>query len=257
MYSQTLPNLSLCPPWWIPPPPPVTASWGPPRWIPTRLPRRASPSSRRWDSPALTASTHWKPWSVCLLTASFPAHVFVSLSWSLINLQNVCSWCAQTVFSSFGHLLPRDRGWQFHDQAWCWNEIRKCRQTWWWPNCCHKWAWLAYLLTLQNANLMGPMSGWFKDVCSGWCLQIVPQARALCCWWSPSGSVTRFIRVSPQTVWDMQVWTNWFWCEGKKMQMQQTVLVLKWLLLLIFHVSYFTLPPSAEIDQHTFIKTQE
>lgn len=66
------------------------------------------------------------------------------------------------------------KGWQFHHQAWHWKEARRCRQTWWWPSWCHKWAWLAYLLTLQNANLIGPVSGWFKDVCSGWCLQIVP-----------------------------------------------------------------------------------
>lgn len=208
MYPQTSLNLSLCPPWWIPPPPPATASWGPPRSIPTRLPRRASPSSRRWDSPALTASTHWKPWSVCLLTSSFPAHVFVGLSWSLIrqSFHPLALCCHVTTGGS--SMIKLDV------------EIRKCRQTWWRPNCCHKWAWLAYLL---NANLMGPMSGWFKDVSSGWCLQIVPQARALCCWRSLSGSVTRFIRVSPQAVWDMQVWTNWFWCEVKKMQMQQTV----------------------------------
>lgn len=115
-------------------------------------------------------------WHLLFLLTSLLAWVY---RWS--TLQNVCSWCAQTVFSSFGHLLSRDQGWQFHDQAWCWNAIRKCRQTWWWPKSCHKWAWLAYLLTLQNANLMGPMSGWFKDVCSGWCLEIVPPARALCC----------------------------------------------------------------------------
>lgn len=115
-------------------------------------------------------------WHLLFLLTSLLAWVYC---WS--TLQNVCSWCGQTVFSSFGHLLSCDQGWQFHDQAWCWNEIRKYRQTWWWPDCCHKCAWLAYLLTLQNANLMGPMSGWFKDVCFGWCLQIVPPARALCC----------------------------------------------------------------------------
>lgn len=35
------------------------------------------------------------------------------------------------------------------------------------------------------------------------------------------------------------------------------LLVLKWLLLFALHVSYFKLPPSAEIDQQTFIKTQK
>lgn len=67
----------------------------------------------------------------------------------------------------------------------------------------------------------------------------------------------RFIRVSRQTVWDTQVRKNEFWCEAEKLQMQQTVLVLKWLLLLIFHVSCFRLSPSAEIDQQTVIKAQK
>lgn len=61
--SQTLQNLSLCPPWWILGPPPVTALWLQPR-LATRPQRRASPSSLQWASPALTAYRHWKPRSV-------------------------------------------------------------------------------------------------------------------------------------------------------------------------------------------------